>query len=162
MDQVVVHSLFDDAFYAPQHPFSAADVTTLGDISSVPSWVFNGTSRIDGPLGPATTSHAAYLVRLAGACGAADRTVWLQEVGAPLPDVPIDAAPEFVRHTVEAARATDRQVAQSIPLPADIVSDPAGRSLVAPRSDFHRAWVALGRASADGFTPPLITPVLHE
>lgn len=211
-DQLVVHSLFDDAFYAPEHPFSAADVTTLGDVSSVHSWVFNGTSRVDGPLGPATTSHAAYLARLAGACGAADRPVWLQEVGAPLPDVPVDAAPQFVRHTVEAAsavptltgitwwcshdldrglldfpereydlglftvdhvakpvahalrdavrsaRSTDPQEAQSISLPADIVADPSTRSLVAPGSDFHRAWVALGSGSDDRFTPPLITP----
>ncbi|HWC22653.1 MAG TPA: glycosyl hydrolase [Flexivirga sp.] len=215
-DQLVVHSLFDDAFYAPDHPFSAADVTTLGDVSSVHSWVFNGTSRIDGPLGPATTSHAAYLARLAGACGAADRPVWLQELGAPLPDVPADAAPEFVRHTVaaagavstltgitwwcshdidrrlvdfpereydlglftvdhvakpaalalrdavEAARTADRAVPQSISLPADIVADPSARSLVAPGSAFHRAWVALGERPDGHFAPPLITPFSPE
>lgn len=213
-DQLAVYSLFDDAFYAPEHPFSAEDVTTLGDVSSVHSWVFNGTSRLDGPLGPATTSHAAYLARLAGACGPADRPVWLQEVGAPLPDVPIDAAAEFVRHTVEAvcgvptltgitwwcshdidrhlvdfpereydlglftvdhaakpvahalrdavesARSTEPQQAQSISLPADIVADPAARALVAPGSDFHRAWVTRGTQSDGGFTPPLITPLV--
>lgn len=211
-DQLVVHSLFDDAFYAADHPFSAADVTTLGDVSSVHSWVFNGTSGIDGPLGPATTSHAAYLARLAGACGAPDRPVWLQEVGAPLPDVPVGAAPEFVRHTVEAvsavrtltgitwwcshdidrhlvdfpereydlglftvehvakpvahtlraaiesARSTDPQVAQSISLPTDIAADPATRRLVAPGSDFHREWFALGSQRDGSFTPPLTTP----
>ncbi|GGB19982.1 hypothetical protein GCM10011492_07300 [Flexivirga endophytica] len=212
-DQLVVHSLFDDAFYAPDHPFSAEDVTTLGDVSSVHSWVFNGTSRVDGPLGPATTSHAAYLARLAGACGAPDRPVWLQEVGAPQPDIPYDAAEQFVRRTVaaasavptltgitwwcshdidrrmvdfpereydlglfavdhaakpaahalrdaiESARSTDPQEAQSISLPADIVSDPSARALVAPGSDFHRSWVALGSQPGGGFTPPLITPV---
>lgn len=213
-DQLAVHSLFDDTFYAPDHPFSAANVTTIGDVSSVHSWVFNGTSRIDGPLGPATTSHAAYLARLAGACGAPERPVWLQEVGAPLPDVPYDAAPEFVRRTVaavtevatltgitwwcshdidrhlvdfpdreydlglftvdhhakpvahalreavQAARHTQHEQPQSIPLPADMVVDPPARSLVAPGSDFHRKWVALGThaTAGDTFTPPLITP----
>ncbi|WP_446664037.1 glycoside hydrolase 5 family protein [Flexivirga sp. B27] len=213
-DQLAVHSLFDDAFYAPDHPFSPADVTTIGDVSSVHSWVFNGTSRIDGPLGPATTSHAAYLARLAGACGAPDRPVWLQEVGAPSPDIPTGAAPEFVRRTVEAvsavptltgitwwcshdidrrladfpereydlglftvdhvakpvahalreavesARHTKHEEPQSIPLPTDIVADPSTRSLVAPGSDFHCAWVALGAqpGGSRSFTPPLITP----
>lgn len=211
-DQLVVHSLFDDAFYAPDHPFSAGDVTTIGDVSSVHSWVFNGTSRIDGPLGPATTSHAAYLARLAGACGDADRPVWLQEVGAPLPDVPYDAAGEFARRTTLAVRAVptltgvtwwcshdlDRRLAdfpereydlglftvdhvakpvahalrevmqgarhtnheqpQQIPMPADIVADPRSRHLVAPGSDFHRSWVALGARPDGTFTPPLITP----
>lgn len=211
-DQRVVHSLFDDAFYAPDHPFSAADVTTLGDVSSVHSWVFNGTSRVDGPLGPAMTSHAAYLARLAGACGAPDRPVWLQEVGAPLPDVPREAAPQFVMRTVqavaavptltgitwwsshdidrrlvdfpereydlglftvdheatpaahalrdaiEAARHTDHVRSPAISLPADIVADPSARYLVAPGSDFHRDWVALGERPDGRFAPPVITP----
>lgn len=104
-DQQVIHSLFDDAFYAPDHPFSPGDVTSIGDVSSVHSWVFNGTSTIDGPLGPATTGHAAYLSELAVACGEPGRPVWLQEVGAPLPDVPADHAAEFVRRTVAAATA---------------------------------------------------------
>ncbi|WP_181445441.1 glycoside hydrolase 5 family protein [Flexivirga caeni] len=104
-DQLVVHSLFDDAFYTPGHPFGAADVVRLGDVSSVHSWVFNGTSAIDGPLGPATTSHAAYLAELAIACGGPDRPVWLQEVGAPLPDIPADHAAEFVRRAVASVAA---------------------------------------------------------
>lgn len=104
-DQDVIHSLFDDAFYAPGHPFAAQDAVRLGDLSSVHSWVFNGASAIDGPLGPATTSHAAYLAELAVACGGAARRVWLQEVGAPLPDVPVEDAAEFVRRTVRAVAA---------------------------------------------------------
>jgi endo-1,4-beta-mannosidase len=104
-DQQVIYSLFDDAFYAPDHPFRPRDVVQLGDVSSTHSWVFNGTSAIDGPLGPATTSHAAYLSELAVACGEPDRPVWLQEVGAPLPDVPTHHAAEFVWRTVTSATA---------------------------------------------------------
>lgn len=104
-DQHVVHSLFDDAFYAPDHPFGPLEVAQLGDVSSVHSWVFNGTSRIDGPLGPATTGHAAYLAELATACGGRERPVWLQEVGAPLPDIPVRDAEEFVRRTVRSVTA---------------------------------------------------------
>lgn len=104
-DQQVIYSLFDDAFYAPDHPFRPEDVVRLGDVSSAHSWVFNGTSTIDGPLGPATTGHAAYLCELAVACGGPDRPVWLQEVGAPRPDVPADHAAEFVWRTVDSATA---------------------------------------------------------
>ncbi|MBB2892391.1 glycosyl hydrolase [Flexivirga oryzae] len=108
--QQVIHSLFDDAFYAPDHPFGPQDVVRLGDVSSVHSWVFNGTSAVDGPLGPATTSHAAYLAELAVACGGPDRPVWLQEVGAPLPDVPLEHAAEFVRRTVASVTALPQLV----------------------------------------------------
>jgi len=97
-------SLFDDALYAPDHPFHPADVVTLGDLSTVHSWVFNGVARIDGPLGPATVSHADYLVELAAAY--ADdpaRPVWLQEVGAPLPEIGATQVHDFVTGTVRSA-----------------------------------------------------------
>lgn len=86
--RTILHSLYDDAFYAPSHPFTPADVTGIGDVSSVHSWVFNGVAALDGPLGPATTSHADYLVELARAASPDhDRPVWLQEVGAPRPEI---------------------------------------------------------------------------
>jgi endo-1,4-beta-mannosidase len=97
-----IYSLYDDAFYAPKHPFGAADAARLGDITSVHSWVFNGVSDVDGPLGPATLTHADYLVELAqAATDVVDRPVWLQEFGAPLPDIPADSAAEFTRATIE-------------------------------------------------------------
>lgn len=99
---LVLHSLFDDAFYAPDHPFLPADVTEIGDLSTVHSWVFNGVSRIDGPLGDATTTHADYLVELAAATATDPRRpVWLQEIGAPLPDIGEGEADAFVRRTLE-------------------------------------------------------------
>lgn len=97
-----LHSVFDDAWYAPDHPFHPADAVDLGDLTTVHSWVFNGTSRIDGPLGPATTSHADYLLELAAASASdAARPVWLQEVGVPRPDVPPEHAGEFVARTLD-------------------------------------------------------------
>lgn len=85
-----LHSVYDDAWYAADHPFGAADAVTLGDLTTVHSWVFNGATAIAGGLAPAATSHADYLVSLAAAFGPPDRPVWLQEIGAPLPDVGAD------------------------------------------------------------------------
>lgn len=99
--RLVCYSAFDDAWYSPGHPFQPREVVSAGDLSTVHSWVFNGTSRIDGPLGPATLSHAEYLIELAVA-GAEDpdRKVWLQEIGVPEPDVPAEHAAEFVTRTL--------------------------------------------------------------
>lgn len=102
-DQLLVHSLFDDAFYAADHPFTPADVTELGDVSSVHSWVFNGVARGEAPLSAAVVTHADYLVELAAATASDPaRPVWLQEVGAPLPEVPPEDAAAFVHETVGA------------------------------------------------------------
>jgi endo-1,4-beta-mannosidase len=98
---LALHSLYDDAFYAPGHPFHPADVVELGDLSTVHSWVFNGVAAIDGPLGPATLTHADYLVELAAGCAPdPGRPVWLQEVGAPQPEIGEADVAEFVARTV--------------------------------------------------------------
>ncbi|WP_327107265.1 glycoside hydrolase 5 family protein [Nonomuraea glycinis] len=95
---LTLHSLYDATWYEPGHPFHPADNVELGDLTTVHSWVFNGVSALDGPLGPATVTHADYLVELAAATSADPaRPVWLQEVGAPRPDIPEHDAPEFVR-----------------------------------------------------------------
>ncbi|NUW34995.1 glycosyl hydrolase [Nonomuraea sp. SMC257] len=101
-----LHSLYDATWYDPGHPFHPADNVDLGDLTTVHSWVFNGVSALDGPLGPATVTHADYLVELAAATSADPaRPVWLQEVGAPRPDVPEADAPRFVRGTLDAVTA---------------------------------------------------------
>ncbi|MEU4542490.1 glycoside hydrolase 5 family protein [Nonomuraea dietziae] len=98
-----LHSLYDATWYDPGHPFHPADNVDLGDLTTVHSWVFNGVSAIDGPLGPATVTHADYLVELAAASSLDPaRPVWLQEVGAPRPDIPEADAPEFVRGLLDA------------------------------------------------------------
>ena len=74
----------------------------IRDRSTVHSWVFNGVSRVDGPLGPATLSHADYLVELAAATSLdPQRPVWLQEIGVPGPDIPVDLQAEFTRRTIQ-------------------------------------------------------------
>jgi endo-1,4-beta-mannosidase len=101
-DVLALYSLFDDAWYKADHPFHPVDVVDLGDLSTVHSWVFNGVSRVDGPLGPATLTHADYLVELAAATSLDPaRPVWLQEIGVPGPDIPVDLQAEFTRRTVE-------------------------------------------------------------
>ncbi|MFB7664389.1 glycosyl hydrolase [Kitasatospora sp. NPDC056138] len=97
-----LYSLYDAAWYDPEHPFHPADAAELGDLTTVHSWVFNGVSALDGPLGPATVSHADYLVELAAATASdPTRPVWLQEIGSPRPDVPDADAPAFVRRTLD-------------------------------------------------------------
>ncbi|MEV4259847.1 glycosyl hydrolase [Kribbella sp. NPDC049584] len=101
-DVLALHSVFDDAWYKADHPFHPVDAVELGDLSTVHSWVFNGVSRVDGPLGPATLTHADYLVELAHATALdPTRPVWLQEIGVPGPDIPTDLQAEFTRRTVE-------------------------------------------------------------
>ncbi|GAA1666438.1 cellulase family glycosylhydrolase [Fodinicola feengrottensis] len=96
-------SFYDDIWYSPTHPFSPAAAVDLGDITTVHSWTFNGVAGIDAPLGPATTTHADYLVELAAAAATtADRRVWLQEVGAAEPDIPAASAAAFAQATVDA------------------------------------------------------------
>jgi hypothetical protein len=99
---LTLHSVYDATWYTPSHPFHPDHAARIGDLTTVHSWVFNGVSAIDGPLGAATTSHADYLVELAAATAPDPaRPVWLQEIGAPLPDVPAADTAEFVRRTLE-------------------------------------------------------------
>ncbi|RMI12719.1 glycosyl hydrolase [Cellulomonas triticagri] len=99
-----VHAPYDAVWYADGHPFQPAHVARHGDLSIIHSWVFNGTAQGYGATGPHGTGHAAYLVELARAFAEdPDRPVWLQEVGAPTPHVPAEAAADFCEDTVRAA-----------------------------------------------------------
>ncbi|WP_371501938.1 glycosyl hydrolase [Kitasatospora sp. NBC_00374] len=104
-----LYSLHDAAWYAGGHPFHPTDAGGLGDLTTVHSRVFDAVPAPGRPPGPATTSHADYLVELAAA-GSADplRPVWLQEVGAPRPEVP----------AAEAAASARRMIDQVAPNPA--------------------------------------------
>ncbi|MGH8879286.1 MAG: glycoside hydrolase 5 family protein, partial [Stackebrandtia sp.] len=97
-----LYSVYDASWYDPGHPFDPADSTDLGSLTTVHSWVFSGAANIDGPLGPATVTHADYLIELAAATATDPRRpVWLQEVGAPRPHVPAADAAEFTTRTLE-------------------------------------------------------------
>ncbi|MFC4511400.1 glycosyl hydrolase [Streptomyces ehimensis] len=98
-----VHASYDAAWYDGTHPFTPAHSARLGAMTTVHSWVFDGTAQRYGHDAPATGLHAAYLVELSKAW--ADdpaRPVWLQEVGAPAPHVPPSGAAAFAEATIEA------------------------------------------------------------
>ncbi|WP_255574252.1 glycosyl hydrolase [Austwickia sp. TVS 96-490-7B] len=93
-----LHSLFSAAWTDPGHPFTPVEAARVGDWTSVHSWIFNGPTGIAAYDDEICLSWADYLVQLAVA--SADdphRPVWLQEVGAPGPEVPAEQAGEFAR-----------------------------------------------------------------
>ncbi len=95
------HSEYDAVWFRPGHPFTPAHASRLGDVTTIHSWVFNGTAQRHGRTGAATVHLAEYLVELSRAWAPAGRPVWLQEVGAPAPLIPAEHAAEFVTETVE-------------------------------------------------------------
>lgn len=98
-----LHAEYDACWYQDGHPFTPRQAATLGAMTAVHSWVFNGTAQRHGPTGTATEQHAAYLTELSKAWATDPaRPVWLQEVGAPAPHVPADGAAAFTEATVAA------------------------------------------------------------
>lgn len=103
------HSEYDAVWYEERHPFTPAHAAQLGAATTVHSWVFNGTAERHGPDGAATLHHAEYLIELAHAWAEdPDRPVWLQEVGAPAPDIPPDQAADFTEATLTNALSCER------------------------------------------------------
>jgi hypothetical protein len=103
-----LHAAYDAAWYLDGHPFTPGHAATLGGVTAVHSWVFNGTAQRHGRTGTATEHHAAYLIELAKAWAPdPHRPVWLQEVGAPAPVIPAEHAAAFTEATV--ANALDCQ-----------------------------------------------------
>ncbi|CAM5554130.1 hypothetical protein GCM10010329_25720 [Streptomyces spiroverticillatus] len=95
------HSEYDAVWFQPGHPFTPAHASRLGGITTIHSWVFNGTAQRHGRTGAATVHLAEYLIELSRAWAPAGRPVWLQEVGAPAPLIPAEHAGEFLTETVE-------------------------------------------------------------
>ncbi|WP_369381583.1 glycosyl hydrolase [Streptomyces sp. cg36] len=99
-----VHAGYDAAWYQDDQPFTPAQAARRGAMTSVHSWVFNGTAQAHGRTGTATEHHAAYLIELSKAwADDPGRPVWLQEVGAPAPLIPAEHAAAFTEATVAAA-----------------------------------------------------------
>ncbi|UFU05463.1 glycoside hydrolase 5 family protein [Ruania halotolerans] len=104
---VIAHSTNDHAWYRDGHPFQPRHVTEHGDVSTVHSWIFNGTAARYGGLAEESTRHGEYLIELARAFAVdADRPVWLQEIGAPDNCLTDEEAPEFAARAVAAALTT--------------------------------------------------------
>jgi hypothetical protein len=102
---LVTHSAFNAALYVDDHPFTPEASARKGDLTTVHPWVFtNGCATTYGPLSVESTHLAEYEVELAKAYAErAGRQVWVQEVGAPEPQIPAADAPAFVRATMRNA-----------------------------------------------------------
>lgn len=80
---VALHSENDGVWYLDHHPFTPVQAANLGDMTTIHSWVFNGTAQGYGAMSEECTAHALYLAELSRAFARnPDRPVWLQEVGA--------------------------------------------------------------------------------
>ncbi|MBW1595488.1 glycosyl hydrolase [Streptomyces sp. JJ38] len=98
------HSEYDAVWFRDGHPFTPAHASRLGAMTTVHSWVFNGTAQRHGHDGTATRHLAEYLIELSRAWAVdPHRAVWLQEVGAPAPLIPPGQAAAFAEATVDNA-----------------------------------------------------------
>lgn len=96
-----VHSEYDAVWYESEHAFLPEHAARKGAMTTVHSWVFNGTAQRYGPLSVESVHHAEYLVELAKAhADDPQRPVWLQEVGAAQPEISAEQAPEFAEQTL--------------------------------------------------------------
>ncbi|MCI1914833.1 MAG: glycosyl hydrolase [Bifidobacteriaceae bacterium] len=102
--RVLLHSEDDKVWYVDGHAFLPQHATNYGDITSIHSWVFNGTAQRYGAVSEQSTRHAEYLIELSKAFASDPaRPVWLQEIGAPENVIEREQAPQFCREAVEHA-----------------------------------------------------------
>ncbi|MBN8883513.1 MAG: glycosyl hydrolase [Salana multivorans] len=101
------HSTNDHVWYRDGHPFVPRHVTEHGNVSTVHSWIFNGTAARYGGLSPESINHGEYLLQLARAFSAdPSRPVWLQEIGAPDNCLSDEEMPAFLVGSLESALTT--------------------------------------------------------
>ena len=104
--RLALHAEYDAIWYLDEHPFEPAHASRLGDVTAIHSWIFNGTAQKYGAMSPQSLRHAEYLTELSGAFATEpERSVWLQEIGAPLNVLEAAEAPDFctraVRHAAD-------------------------------------------------------------
>src|SRR5690606_22997326 len=103
-----LHSEYDAAWYMDGHGFTPALASRLGAMTTVHSWIFNGTAQRYGGRSPASDRHGEYMIELSRAFAVdAQRPVWLQEVGAPSNCLTPDETPGFLEATVRSAARTE-------------------------------------------------------
>lgn len=106
-EHTIAHSTNDHVWYRDEHPFVPRHVTEHGSVSTVHSWIFNGTAARYGALSPQSVRHGEYLIELARAFATtADRQIWLQEIGAPDSCLTEQEIPEFAEQALRAAFTT--------------------------------------------------------
>lgn len=107
-DQEHVHSEYDAAWYLDGHGFTPALAARLGAMTTVHSWIFNGTAQRYGGRSAASDRHAEYMIEVSRAFATDPRRrTWLQEVGAPSNCLTDDETPGFLEATVRNAARTD-------------------------------------------------------
>jgi len=90
------------------HGFTPAHASRLGAMTTIHSWIFNGTAQRYGGRSVASDRHAEYLIELSRAFATdPDRPIWLQEVGAPSNCLADDDMPGFLEATVRSAVRTE-------------------------------------------------------
>lgn len=103
-----VHSEYDAAWYMDGHGFTPALASRLGDLTTVHSWIFNGTAQTYGGRSVASDRHAEYMIELARAFATdPGRPIWLQEVGAPSNCLTPEQTPDFLEATLRSVVRTD-------------------------------------------------------
>ena len=103
-----VHSEYDVAWYLDGHGFTPALAARLGAMTTVHSWIFNGTAQRYGGRSTASDRHAEYMIELSRAFATDPaRRTWLQEVGAPSNCLTEDEMPGFLEATVRHAASTE-------------------------------------------------------
>lgn len=98
------HACYDAALYQDDHPFTPAQCARLGSKSIVHSWVFNGTAQEYGPNSIEVSHHSEYMIELVRAFSSTpDRSIWLQEVGAPTTVLEAGTIPNFAEETLRSS-----------------------------------------------------------
>lgn len=98
------HSEYDSAFFDGGHPFTPAGTARNGTMSTVHSWIFNGTAQRYGGMSQQSFRLAEYLIEVVRAWAVdPNRPIWLQEIGAPAPHVSAQDAAEFSTRALEYA-----------------------------------------------------------
>lgn len=107
-NQVHVHSEYDAAWYMDGHGFTPTHASRLGAMTTVHSWIFNGTAQRYGGRSVASDRHAEYMIELArGFATDPDRAIWLQEVGAPSNCLTPEQTPDFLEATLRSSARTE-------------------------------------------------------
>lgn len=102
-----VHSEYDAVWYMDGHGFTPAHASRLGAMTTVHSWIFNGTAQRYGGRSAASDRHAEYMIELSRAFATDPRRpIWLQEVGAPSNCLAPDETPGFLEATLRSATRT--------------------------------------------------------
>lgn len=142
-----VHSEYDAAWYMDGHGFTPALASRLGDVTTVHSWIFNGTAQRYGGRSVASDRHAEYMIELARAFQTdAARPIWLQEVGAPSNCLTPEQTPDFLEATLRSVARTENLWGVTWWCSHDV-----SRSL----ADFPELEYTLGLVDQDGRAKPI-------